>query len=102
MLAEWGTEGLVADYQCASLHIDSQKLFGSAMSVISSGNGGALACPTALVVCPDDLTMWRDYAALMANAGVLRGVFVSHDAALSWVRRQAAVFAQIRNRGLGR
>lgn len=87
----WRTGGLVADYSGARLQITEHQLVGSIASVIMA-DSGALALPTALVVRPDDLTMWHSYARMMAKAGIVRGVFTDHDKALRWTRRQAEVF----------
>jgi hypothetical protein len=89
-VGDWGSAGLVADYRNAYMRIDAEALLQSALHVVHEG--GALALPTALVVKHDEVPMLKLYAHLMARNGILRGVFTDPDAALCWVRRQAAVW----------
>lgn len=95
-MREWRAVGLVAEYTGADLQIDADALLGSALKVVASD--GALALPTALLVKPDDLGMWRTYAWLMARSGIVRGVFTQHEQALHWARNQAAIFSADRCR----
>lgn len=102
-VTDWDSRGLVADYMQAQLEIDADALMRSALQVMALGER-KLALPTALLVKADDLPMWRNYARLMAQGGVLRGVFTDHDAALAWTRQQAAIFTAdrlSRNRASG-
>lgn len=96
-MRRWQTAGLIAEYDRADLRIDPETLLDSALHVIRHGSG-ELALPTALVVRLDDRQLWLTYAKLMAQAGVLRGVFTNIDDASRWVRRQAAVYAEDRLR----
>lgn len=50
-----------------------------------------MAMPTALVVPAAAVGYWRAYAATMAGAGIVRGVFAAADAATRWATCQAAV-----------
>ncbi len=95
-MRDWGAVGLVAEYTGADLQIDANALLGSALKVVASD--GALALPTALLVKPDDLGMWRTYAWLMARSGIVRGVFTQHEEALRWARKQAAILSADRCR----
>ena len=87
----WQIRGLVAQYTDAQLAIDADALHRSAVGVV--GAHGRLALPTALVVRRDDLALWKTYAHLMANRGIVRGVFTDYDAALRWARLQASIFS---------
>lgn len=87
----WQTRGLVAQYDEAQLDIDADTLCRSAVKVVEAN--GRLSLPTALVVRRDDLPMWKTYAHLMAQRGILRGVFTDYDQAMRWARTQAAIFS---------
>jgi hypothetical protein len=91
-VTDWASDGLMADYVQARLDIEPDRLMRSALEIMERGDR-RLALPTALLVRADDLPMWRGYARLMAQGGVLRGVFTDHHAALAWTRRQAAIFS---------
>lgn len=84
-------DALVARYDQSALAIDAQGLLASAQRVIRPGE--AIAVPTALVVSPDTLDLFRAYAWQMAQRGVVRAVFTSPDAALEWARSEAVAWA---------
>lgn len=89
-LAEWRSAGLVGDYSRARVETTADELLASVTTVIAQD--GALSLPNALVVRPEDLTTWRQYARMMAQVGILRGVFLNYDDALRWVSAQATIF----------
>lgn len=86
---EWDVRGLVAQYTDALLGIDADAMLSSAVSF--AGARGRIGLPTALVVRRDDLPLWQTYAHLMAQHGILRGVFTDYEAGLQWARRQAEI-----------
>ena len=100
MLGAWSSFGLVADYSRAEMRICERLLLATALTASPRG-AGHLATPTALLVKADDLEMWQTYAQLMAQNGIVRGVFTDDDAALRWVRRQAEVERLTRSQAFG-
>ena len=96
-LAPVRAHGLVADYSGARMMVCADELMASASLV--TGAGDPLRIPTALVVHPDDLAMWRRYCDLQARAGVLRMPFVDVELAHRWAAEFAALWeAQARFR----
>lgn len=90
--------GMIARYDDALIAIDAQRLHANALRTV--GELGALRLPTALVVSRDTEEMWRDYAWLMAQAGIVRGVFTDVESASLWLRAKAAVWEQMRRSAL--
>ena len=84
-------DALVARYDQTALAIDAGALLDSARQVIRPGE--AIAVPTALVVSPDTIYLFRAYAWQMAQRGVVRAVFTSPAAALDWARAEATTQA---------
>lgn len=84
-------DALVARYDQSALAIDANELLDSAQRVIKPGE--AIAVPTALVVSPDTIGLFRAYAWQMAQLGVVRAVFTSPGAALEWAQTEAATWA---------
>ena len=62
----------------------------SLFAVAKSG-GGSL--PTALVVGPDQIDMFRAYSRLAMQAGILKAVFLTETLAFEWVAQAALVHA---------
>jgi hypothetical protein len=83
--------GLIADYSHARVLLDADSLHRSAVGVVA--HGGALALPTALLVRPDELPMWRTYCDLMARSGIVRAAFISEPDARDWALREARIHA---------
>lgn len=93
-LLAWQPAALVARYDEAELKLDAESLFESANKVLTSSS--ALRLPTALVVKPDDLPMWRVYSNMQCANGVLRVPFTDATKAARWAEDQAALWrAQI-------
>jgi len=80
---------LVACYQRTDVRVDPNSILQHALRV--AGQDGAIRVPTALVVPADMAGFWRIYAAMMADAGIVRAVFTSTERALRWATEQAAV-----------
>lgn len=78
----------VVDYQDAAMAIQTDALLKAAGSAYRQGAGLAA---TALVVSADHAAMFRDYAQLSADRGVLKAVFSSLEDAQRWAARQALV-----------
>lgn len=93
-LGEQSVEAQVADYTGASLCINPEAMLARADAVLKVD--GALATPTALVVQKDLLQHFNTYAWLMAQRGVIRGVFERADEAQRWVGQQARVLEVLR------
>lgn len=89
-VARLGSHALMADYSAATLVLDPEAVMRSVRSTI--GNGGHLRLPTALIVTPDTAPFWRSYAWMMADHGIVRGVFTDAPAARAWAQEQAQVF----------
>ena len=82
---------LFADYRAAALQVTAEALLGSVAPVFSADS--PLRVPTALLVRPDDLEVWRLYCRLQGMSGILRAAFISPDDARRWLADQAALFA---------
>ena len=62
--------------------------------VAASRKAGAPATwPTALLVRPEHLSVWRDYAWLQGQSGNLKGVFTHAEEAERWAAEMAAIRA---------
>lgn len=89
-LDDSGALGQVARYDHAAVATTQDELMRRAAQVVLADP--ALEVPTALVVAPDALAMWRAYADFMCQRGVLRVAFVDLQAALDWAQQEAAVY----------
>lgn len=89
-LRQAGAHGQVARYDRAAVATTQDELMRRADLVLRSNR--ALQVPTALVVTPDALGMWRAYADFMCQRGVLRAAFVDPEQALRWAQAEAAVY----------
>lgn len=95
-VARLGAHALIADYSAASLALDQEAVMRSVRGTI--GDDGALSLPTALLVTQDTYPFWRDYAWLMADHGILRGVFTESSRAQAWAQEQARVHQAMASR----
>ena len=75
----------VVDYSRARVKLSAEALFAAARAVAIGDT------PTALVVGPDQLVMFADYARMAVEQGVLKQAFTSFEAAHRWAAAQAAV-----------
>ena len=78
----------VADYRQATMAIEPAALLASA---VHAQRHGVILAPAALVVGPDQITLFSEYARASNAAGVLKAVFSTLDEALRWAARQALV-----------
>ena len=86
----------VVVYRDAAVAIQADELLKAASGAYRQGAGLAAA---ALVVSSDQFALFRDYARMSAERGVLKAVFLSVDDAHCWAARQAGVaeeWAQMR------
>lgn len=82
---------MVAAYDSAQMGVTAHTLLSSARRAMPDGS--LLRIPTALVVNPDDLEMWRTYCYLQGMFGIMRAAFTDHNAARAWAADQAALRA---------
>ena len=93
----------MVDYRGARINLAADDIRGAACAVIGGQRTGGLMVPTALLVSPRDLAMWRSYSWLMAQAGVMRAAFTSFGQARQWAAEAGALWeAQQRHRMRGR
>jgi len=89
-LDAWGSSGVVADCSQSRMLITTEELRAGVLKL--SARPTSFLAPTALVFRSDDLEKWQGYARMLADVGVVRGVFCDYDLALRWVAEQAAIF----------
>ena len=86
----------MCDYRRAKLLIS----FGELTSCARRNAPVGLDWPTAMVVRPEDLSVWNRYAEFQGMRGNLRGVFTGYEPAMAWAIEQAGLrLAQLRARG---
>lgn len=78
----------VVVYRDATVAIETDDLLMAAGNAYRQGAGLAA---TALVVSPDQAAMFREYARLSAERGILKRVFLSVEDAQRWAAQQAVV-----------
>lgn len=89
----------LVNYQGAVVAIQADKLL---MAAKMAGRlGGIMATPTAIVATADQIEMFRDYAELSMQAGVLKAAFTNPADARRWAARQAVIRGQwLQRRGV--
>lgn len=96
--ADWvkatGTVGQVVRYDACCMAIDAESLLRNARSVAACNR--SLEAPTALLVHADQHELFSTYADLMAEAGILRSVFLDLHEALRWARAMAPIHVELR------
>lgn len=83
---------MVVSYVEAAIAIEPDKMFSYAWR--SGEEAAPMEAPAALVVRPDQLALFRQYAQTALHSGILRAAFTSTDEARSWASEQAAVQEQ--------
>lgn len=85
---KWAKDPLVqiVDYRGAALELSADVLYGAATAAKPTE-----AAPTVFLVDPRQLAMFRRYAAMNAERGVLKAAFTCCDAVASWAAEQAQV-----------
>ena len=89
--ADCGAVGQVVVYS-AQVLISPDRLFAAAQAT------GRDKLPTAIVVGPEQIELFRAYARLALQAGVLKAAFLTEQRALEWVEQAALVEAYRRSR----
>lgn len=83
----------VVRYDCCAMAIDAESLLCNAQAIALTNR--SLETPTALLVHADQHELFSTYADLMAEAGILRAVFLDLDSALAWAREMAPIYAEL-------
>ncbi len=89
--AQRGASGQVVVYS-AQVLISPDRLFAAAQAT------GREKLPTALVVGPDQIELFRTYARLALQVGVLKAAFLTEQQAREWVEQAALVHGYRRSR----
>jgi hypothetical protein len=93
--AQCAASGQVVVYS-AQVLISPDRLFEAAQA------SGRAKLPTALVVGPDQIELFRAYSRLALQAGVLKAAFLTEQEAREWLDQAAAVHAYRLARGAQR
>lgn len=84
---------MVVSYESAVVAIQPDAMFASAWR--PGGRTFTLEQPAALVVRPDQLSVFREYARTALSHGVIRAAFTSAEQAFRWAAEQAEVQAHL-------
>jgi hypothetical protein len=76
----------VVDYSRARLMLTADSLYGASFAARPGQDE-----PAAFIVQPDQLALFKRYAAMCAERGVLKAAFTRVDQALGWAAEQAQV-----------